>query len=335
MTWETLIMRKFTRFSDKREMLTSHIDALFTQQKNHWQFLYDNIHNLALRETKTLVIGHFEICMQYNPARIQNTTAKVDQTSVQQRRCKLCADHLFPEQKGVAYGDEFVILCNPYPILDQHLSIVDRTHVPQTIAGRLPSLLELAQDLSREFVLFYNGPQCGASTPEHFHVQACTATGVPVLKHCVRIIRNPALHVYKQGIWSEKGLEIFILRDYHACLVVYQGTNPHVLRTWVEDTIQQFAALTGKAEEPLINLLVWFDDPMWNIYLFPRARHRPACYFDGTLTVSPASLDMAGCMVIPVKGHFQTICEEHIRQVFTEVSLEPHVFARLIRTITP
>jgi hypothetical protein len=334
MTWESLIMRKFTRCSEKREMLTSHIDALFTHQKNHWQRLHDNIRNLALIETKTLTLGHFDIYAQYNPARMQNTTAKVDQTSVQQRRCKLCPDQLFPEQKGVAYGDEFVILCNPYPILDRHLSIVDRTHIPQAIEGRLPSLLELARDLSREFVLFYNGPKCGASTPEHFHVQVCASRGVPVLRHCARILQDPALHRYKRNIRSEEGLEVFILKDYHACLVVYQGTDPHVLRMWVEHTIRQFAALTGKTEEPLLNLLVWFDDPIWNIYLFPRASHRPACYFDGTLTVSPASLDMAGCMVVPVKKHFHTICEESVRQVYTEVSVEPHVFARLIRAIT-
>ncbi len=335
MTWESVILRKFKRCPDEREMLASQIDELFTHQTSHWRLLHDNIRNRALTETKTITLGHFEIRVQCNPARIQNTTANVDQTSIQQRRCKLCVNHLFAEQKGVAYGDELVILCNPYPILDRHISIVDRTHVRQAIEGRLDLLLDLAQDLSREFVLFYNGPQCGASTPEHFHVQACARDGVPVLKHCTMIVQNPSLQVHKQDIWCDEGLEVFALADYHVCLLVYQGTNCHALSVWVEHTLRQFAALTGKQDEPLINLLVLFDAPMWSIYLFPRAKHRPVCYFDGTFTVSPASLDMAGCMVAPVKEQFQTIYEEQVRQVFAEVSLEPRLFDQLVRAMTP
>jgi len=334
MNWQTVIISEFNRKNDDGIPLTSLISDLFSQQTAHWQRLRENIHQRTLMETKTIALGQFAVQVQHNPARMPSTTAQVDSVSIQQRPCKLCPEQLFPEQKGVAYGDELVILCNPFPILDRHLSIVHRNHVPQAISGRLPLLLDLAQDLADEFLLFYNGPRCGASAPDHFHVQACARESLPVLQHCDFIERDPIFQKYKETIRRDDELEVFTLKDYHVRLLVYAGTSRNRLVAGVEHTLQNLAALTGGLEEPLINLLVTFEDPVWRIFLFPRAKHRPQSYYDGTLTLSPASLDLAGFLVIPVEEHFQAIRTEQIKQVYAEVSLESGRFNRLIKKMT-
>jgi len=333
MKWDNRILWTYRRGQPAQQALPVLLDQLIAHQQAHWPLLHQNLGNLALTETRTLALGRFDVVVQCNPGRMQNTTARVDQASVQQRRCKLCVEQLFDEQRGVAYGDVLVALCNPYPILNRHLSIVDRTHVPQAIKGRLPLLLDLAQDVSRAWALFYNGPRCGASTPEHFHVQAVAAEGVPVLRHYARLQREPELQAAKQMIWREPGCEVFTVPDYHVRVLVYQGTHRDALTAQVERTIRYFARLRDTAEEPLLNLLLHFTPPTWTIYLFPRARHRPAWYYDNTLTVSPATLDMAGCLVVPMPEQFRSVQAEQVRQVFTEVSLEPDVFTRLTRAI--
>lgn len=319
----------------ERRTLASRIDDLINQQKANWQLLRDNIRNCSLAETKTIPLGDFAIVGQCNPDRMWSATAKVDQASTQERPCKLCVENLFEEQEGVAYDDELVILCNPYPILDRHLSIVDRTHVRQAIGGRLPSILGLAKDLSREYAVLYNGPQCGASMPEHFHVQACARQCLPVIRHLDMIENDLALRMYKQDVVREEGIEVFALMNYHVSLLVYRGADRAALTAWADQTLRRFAALTGTSDEPLINLLVMFDDPGWTVYLFPRETHRPICYFEGTLTVSPASLDMAGWLVVPVRKQFQEISAKRIKDVFAEVTLQPHAFSQLVQTITP
>lgn len=335
MSWERVIIHESELGLNKDSPLVSKIDALIIQQQGQWQLLRDNIQNLSRAKTKTVRLGHFEVVVQCNPERIQNTTAKVDYASTQQRPCKLCVEHLFEGQKGLAYRDRLVILCNPYPILNHHLSIVDRIHVRQAIHGRLDSLLTLAKDLSYEFVVFYNGPQCGASTPEHFHVQACARDCIPIIKHLTMIGMDPTLHVHKQKLTRKDGIEVFALQNYHAALLVYRGTNRTAIITWIELTLKQFADLSGTSQEPLINLLFTYDAPVWSVCLFPRAAHRPVWYFEGTFTVSPASLDMAGWLVVPVEQQFHQIREEHVKQIFAEVTLDSSHFSQLIHAIMP
>ena len=333
MAWEPVVLAAFPREHGDQKSLSALIDDLLTHQSAHWMLLRENIRNCLQTEITTLTPGHFAVRMQYNPARMQNTTANVDQAVVRQRLCKLCPEQLFPEQRGVAYREQLIILCNPYPILDRHLSIVDVQHVPQAIEGRLPLILELARDLSQDFVVFYNGPQCGASTPEHFHVQAGGAQDVPVLEHHRLVEQDSLFHRHKKMLWQQEELEIFTLKNYYVRVLIYHGADPQALSDWIEHTIQEFARLSGRKNEPLISLLVHYTPPTWNIYLFPRAKHRPAGYFDGTFIVSPASLDMGGCMAIPLREQFDNVHTEQVKQVFDEVSLPPELFAQLIREI--
>lgn len=333
MNWEPILLAAFPREQNEQQSLPNLVDDLFTHQIAHWPLLRENIRNCAQAEIKMLTLGHFDVRMQSNPARMRNTTANLEQSAIRQRLCKLCPQQLFLEQRGVQYRERFVLLCNPFPILERHLSIVDVRHVPQAIEGRLPLILELARDLSQDVVVFYNGPRCGASTPEHFHVQAGGAQDVPVLEHHRLVAQEVGFHQHKHILWQEEKLEIFTLKDYHVQVLIYHGTDASILSDRIEYTINQFAELTGSADEQLISLLVHYTPPMWNVYLFPRAKHRPAGYFDGTFVVSPASLDMASYMAIPVKEHFENVHVDQVQQVYNEVSLAPELFAQLVRKI--
>jgi ATP adenylyltransferase/5',5'''-P-1,P-4-tetraphosphate phosphorylase II len=306
------------------------IEQLFRQQMQHWHLLQTNVRDCSLAQKKTIKLGQFDIYAQHNSKRILSTAANVDQQSLRQRPCKLCVENLFPEQKALPYGEELIILCNPYPILDRHLSIVDRKHVPQSLQGRLGLLLELAKDLSNRYVTFYNGPQCGASAPDHFHVQACARQELPLTRHLAWVEHSPDGRKFRLDIRSSRSLSRFSLKHYYAHLVVFRSAEHELLITSIEHTLKRFATLAHAADEPLINLLVMYDEPVWTVCLFPRSAHRPACYHDGSLTISPASLDMAGCLVVPIAEHFAAIDATKAAEIFAEVTLQPRLFAQLI-----
>jgi hypothetical protein len=259
-----------------------------------------------------------------------STTAATDPEIVRQRPCRLCPNQLFELQKGIPFGDDLVILCNPYPVLDEHLTIVDRDHVSQAIAGRLDRLLDLTRGLDGRFLVFYNGPQCGASVPEHFHVQAVPWVEVPICRHLSMIDTDSALQVHKRIIAADERIEVFALRDYYTSVLIYRGSDRRALSSWVTQTLHHLASVTNMPDEPLVNLLFAYDAPCWTAYLFPRKKHRPDCFFDGTLTFSPASLDLAGSVVLPVEKQFQEIHAEQISDVLAEVDLDPRLFRQLL-----
>jgi hypothetical protein len=230
-----------------------------------------------------------------------------------------------PEEKGLAYGDDLVILCNPFPIVRNHLSIVHRCHVEQTMAGRFERVLDLAKELAPDLFVLYNGPQCGASAPDHFHVQAGARQGLPLESHAARI--------RERVVARADGVQLLTPDEYHLNLLIYRGSNRPALARWFYQTIDILAELTASPAEPLINLIMTFDHPNWTIYLFPRAKHRPACYFaegDDKLLVSPGAIDVAGYVVVPVEAHFQRIDATAVKQIFSEVTLMPEVYTKLI-----
>jgi hypothetical protein len=330
-TWERVLIHDVN--GSEGADFRSRVEGLIARQKAQWPLLRDNLRKLGENKGKTVELHGFPIYVHCHPHRIESTTARVDDVSIRQRACKLCVEQLFDGQEGIACGDRFVILCNPYPVLDKHLTIVDRMHVEQAIAGRLAPLLRLSEALGESFVVFYNGPQCGASAPDHFHVQAVPRSGVPIFDHLAAIERNSTQAVQKKWIAGCGGGEAFTLDGYHVRLIVFRGNEAAALAQHVQQSLDEFAGLTGTSREPLVNILITFDRPDWCVYLFPRARHRPACYLDGTLTVSPASLDMGGCFVVPVEEHFDRIGVAQLAEVFAEVTLPAELFGRLVRSL--
>ena len=274
-------------------------------------------------ETKRVRVEESEVVIQHNPRRVRSTAASVDKASVENRRCFLCAENLPPEEKGIAYGEDLIILCNPFPVLDRHLSIVHREHVPQQIAGNVEQLLSLAHDLGSSYFVLYNGPECGASAPDHLHFQACSRELLPIEDN---LYDDEPVMVEDCNYCEEtarNSFELFTLGGCGRSVVVFRGGNREEVAIWVYQVIKELTLQTDK-DEPLINIICTYDPRVWTVYLFPRAKHRPASFYaegEDRLVVSPGAIDMAGVVVVPEREHFERLDGERLASIFSEVSM--------------
>ena len=151
--------------------MTRAIEELFKRQTRAWPQLAQGIEGLARAKTRPVRIDWFDVFIRHIPHRIASTTASVDRESVAKRPCFLCAGNLPSEEEGLPFDENFTIYCNPFPIVDRHLTIAHREHSLQRIANQFGNMLDLAAALAGYFVV-YNGPECGASAPDHMHFQA-------------------------------------------------------------------------------------------------------------------------------------------------------------------
>src|SRR5438105_439088 len=122
------------------------IEALFQQQTRDWPQLAKGVEGLRRAQTRRTLIDWFEVLVRHIPHRVVSTTAAVDRESVARRPCFLCAGSLPPEEEGVQFED-FTIYCNPFPIVDRHLTIAHQDHRPQRIAKQTGKILNLAAAL--------------------------------------------------------------------------------------------------------------------------------------------------------------------------------------------
>lgn len=327
MTWERRMIAEAEPASASRGRLPwslpSRIRALFESQKQEWPLLSEGCRALSEVEVKRLTLDGSELVVQHNPGRIRSTAARVDRAAVQTRPCFLCVENLPPEERAIPYGNEFVILCNPLPVLPDHISIVHRDHVPQRIEGVAEMLLALAYDLRPDFFALYNGPECGASAPDHLHLQACRRSLLP-LEKALREIDGPAAErceICESAPRDE--FELFTLSDWGRSAIVFRGNDPDRIARWVYEVMAELPVGIG-APEPMANVVAAHDDRLWTVFLFPRARHRPACFFaDGAdcITVSPGAIDMMGVVVVPQRDHFERVTPGLMQEIYAEVSL--------------
>lgn len=297
--------------------------GLIRQQKQTWPMLGDGYAALYEAQIKQLKVEESNIIVQYNPRRITSVSAKVDKDSIKARQCFLCAEALPVEEKGIAYGDELVILCNPFPILDNHLSIVHREHIEQRIYGHVESLLRLSRDLGSEFFTLYNGPRCGASAPDHFHLQACSRKMLPIEKDLGSDDPDSAAHC-DACAEGQQSFELFTLEGSARSVVVFRSNRSSLLASWIYKTLNELPS-DDHETEPMINLVCTHDKATWTVYMFPRAKHRPARYFaegDERLLVSPGAIDMAGMIIVPELAHFDKITAEDVKLIYAEVSCD-------------
>jgi hypothetical protein len=317
----------------EHESLRDRVDALIRHQTANWSMLRDGYQ--ALEQVRTTRLQNPDtpesyVIVQHNPARIRSTAAPVDQASVQSRKCFLCPENLPAEEMGLEYGEDFIIACNPFPVLNTHLSIIHRQHVAQEVDGKVETLLELARDLGPDYLVLYNGPRCGASAPDHLHLQACSSRVLPIKSSLGRVeFVNPRRRVGHSdrmpdvGQASSWSLTVGVLEDFGRNAIVLRGSRAGDLGEAASRLLANFARATGDDSEPMINIVSVHHDGLWTVYLFPRARHRPACYFahgEKRITVSPGAIDMAGVIVVPRDEDFARVGAREAIEIFSEVS---------------
>jgi hypothetical protein len=314
---------------------------MLEQQRQNWALLAQGEASFAKIVSRSIEDGGSTVIVQSNPGRRVSTGAKVDPKSVAARPCFLCEKNLPTEERGVAFGEDLVIFANPFPIVADHLSIVSRAHVPQQIAGRVEEMFALARGLGPEMMVIYNGPACGASAPDHFHFQAGASRVLPITRDLARVLTGwqaeraasrrraeTGARIHSERIPSDRcvALEAFGRRA-----LVFRGSDARALALGVGRAISSLGRVLEKSEEPMINIVASFERDQLTAYLFPREKHRPACFFatgEDQILWSPGALDMAGIAVIADPDHYDRVTSGVARAVYEEVSVSAGSFRR-------
>jgi hypothetical protein len=292
------------------------IDDLFSSQLKEWELAGVNYRLLSKVMTKRLKFEGFELLAQFNPERIRSSAAKVDAKSIEARPCFLCGKNRPAVQKGVCFGEDLTILINPFPIFDRHLTIPSEKHVDQRIWPNFLSMLDLAEKLTG-FVIFYNGPECGASAPDHFHYQAGNRGFLPVENDF------ESGRMAKQ-IYEEKGIGLWHWKDYLRGMMTIRGNERKDLVFVFNNFYRKFMQNQSDKPEPMLNILSYFQDGFWIVHIIPRKIHRPAQFFEKgekQILLSPASVDLGGVIILPREEDFLKITENDVMDIFGQVCL--------------
>lgn len=306
------------------------VQTLEHRQLNEWPLVRDNYAALEQAQLRELWMGESLVVLQYNPQRRRSAAACVDAASLKARPCFLCREHQSAEQDVVEWGGgRYKIQVNPYPIFPRHLTISATSHIPQSLdePRRIGDMLALARDLS-DYVVFYNGPHCGASAPDHFHFQAGVKGMMPL---CSEVMNNVA---WPESDWLEGNQEGFISHSLKFGRFLFLIKTSSAVQAELYFARLQVAMMmaTARAVEPMQNLLCWVDGDDYYLLVFPRRKHRPDCYGvgEGRFLLSPASTEMGGLWAVASDRDFDTLTEQLVRTLYDEICIEPAMAVNVI-----
>lgn len=306
---------------------SSDIKKLLDQQRNEWSLAKNNFDALSTVKSKIFEFDGFSIKVQFNPARILSTAAKVDPKSIQERKCFLCSQNLPEEQQGLPYGKKYTMLVNPFPIFPEHFTIPTNKHEDQLILDKYTDMLDLAKSLE-DYTLFYNGPKCGASAPDHAHFQAGNKGFLPI-EEDIETIQTDLLIDKVQ-------LKVYALKNYLRNSILIESKKRDQVVDFFTFLYKQLEIKSGE-QEPMLNLITWYKNNTWYSCIIPRENHRPSCFFaedeSQKLLISPASVDMGGVLITPQEKDFNKITAEDIKTLLEEVCLPTDKFESLCNDI--
>ncbi len=310
------------------ENLSLKAKALVIQQKAAWRLAGENYRLLEKVRTRTFHLDDLTMICQYNPGRIRSSAANTSAGAIVSRPCFLCKANRPSEQREIPFGEELVILTNPFPIFPYHLTIPSLRHIPQRISGNLGMMADLSRALEG-FTVLYNGPSCGASAPDHFHFQA-GIRGIIPLEDDLRKMPVSRLLTLKDG----KILRIAAFKSNFRRFVLVRSPE----KTPLTETLEYLIGILGEngVEEPMVNILMWYEAGFWNVIFFPRARQRPSQFYaegDEKILVSPAAVELGGLIILPREEDFVRITPGDLESIFNQVSLNDENFEQLIRRI--
>lgn len=287
---------------------------LIREHLTFWELAQANYAALEKIQTRKLEVKGYPVLLQFNPERIRSSAAKIDSESLAARPCFLCEANRPDNQKWIDFGDEYQIIVNPYPIFREHLTIPIRAHQKQHILFRYKDMMSLAESLT-DFVVFYNGPKCGASAPDHMHFQAGNKGILPLERNWRRS--------RKEVVGSAGQATLYALRDFLQPMFVIVSANK-------DDSAGLFNHLYSLLEiasgeyEPMMNVLLWTDGGMWFTFIYPRKKLHPSCYYaegEANILISPATVEMAGLFITPREKDFQKVTAGDIQQIISETCL--------------
>lgn len=292
-------------------MEDSSISRFFNRQLEVWTDARHRFRDLKHVETRQF---SDQLKLQWNPARILSTGAKIDEKTLGERPCFLCDKNRPKEQMSKQIDEKFHLLVNPFPILPVHFTIPARKHQPQLIYknyGEMHRFISLHSDL----MVFYNGPKCGASAPDHLHFQAGTNGILPLQTNWQRLSRN-----LTDIISLNDEEKISVVRDFivPAFVIISKSaeSDEALFRRLYKAMPQR-----GDETEPMMNIISWRKGEEFISVVIPREKHRPEAYFaegDAQFVVSPGALDMSGLIITPREEDFRKLTEEKALSLLQE-----------------
>ena len=314
------------------------ITQFVQKQLSQWTLAADNFKALSDVRVRELLVNGLTVKLQFNPARIISSAAKLTKEDIARRRCFLCEQNRPAEQINIPFegcnGHQYHILVNPYPIFPEHLVIAKASHQEQAIGGRYEDMLKLAETYS-ERTFFYNGPCCGASAPDHHHFQGVPRGIMPLensidcclsnLEFLKEISRYEDASLYHYGNFA-KG--IFVITSKSA------RSSSHLF-----DRLLHAADIPEGDIEPRINLYSWCADGEFRTLVFFRKCHRSHHYFSegpDHLTMSPGCADMTGVFIVPVEEDYNKLNLQLLSEMIEEITIskkeENCIIDRMTRT---
>ena len=308
--------------------MNSTVNTLLTEQCTEWEVCGTNYAALETVEVRSTTINGYAFKVQFNPKRIQSSAAKVDPKSIQERKCFLCDQNRPSVQRGIPFtsgqGNEYTILVNPFPIFRKHLTIPSTEHKDQLIAGKIEDMLELAATID-DYLIFYNGPKCGASAPDHFHFQAGNKGFLPIETDMEQLIATKAARI-------ERG--VYLLPDALTATIICRSGQPADIAEWFNRFYAKLAELDRSGAEPMLNILAWKTEEFYYLVVYPRRAHRPTQFFaegDANILLSPASIDLGGIFITPLEKDFRKLTDADIQDILRQISVTPETLKDLIR----
>ncbi len=322
----------------QHEVTTDELEDFFQSEMKQWHEAAQRYQDLKEHvQTRNLTVGNSTLQVQWNPARIVSTAAKVDAKAIEERPCFLCDQNRPPQQHKLMTEKHYQILVNPFPILPQHFTIPSRRHTPQSIYSKFGTLRKLAWNMKRHIV-FYNGPLCGASCPDHMHLQAGSRGIAPLerdwamyesgLKKLYPLTGSQTASMEEAGnVGNRCGL--YLLTTY-PCPVFVIRSMPSEQDSLLCQRLYKALPVHDGENEPRVNIVSWHQEGGQSrpdeivTLVFPRSKHRPDCYYaegDEQIMVSPGALDMCGLLVTPREEDFMRVTPEKAEAILKEVTM--------------
>lgn len=306
-------------------------EEFIEKQLKEWEMAAKNHREL---ETKVKVrkeqIKGFEFNVQFNPNRIASTNAKTDKESINRRPCFLCAENQPKEQKRLEIYHDIDLCLNPYPILPKHITIPFKEHTKQNLKDCIDRYWDVIVRIPDGFALFYNGPCCGASAPDHFHFQGARQKDIPLVAAYEQLEKKKLMTTFEnygeevKNSYTTCESTLYYIDNYACPLFAIESKGGTVDE--MAKKLCKFLPKKKGEKEPMVNVFIWekADGYTTCALVIPRSKHRPDCYSaegDEKMLVSPGALDMAGILVTPREEDFQKISAADIERIIREVGI--------------
>jgi len=302
---------------------------LLSEQEKSWPELRQGSEALKDVREREVPCRGFSVRLQYNPGRMKSSTAAVGKKDTKAQRCFLCLDHLPEEQQGLLYGGEYLILCNPMPILSPHFTIPHVRHRRQAILEHTGTLFRLLAEFGSGWTVLYNGPKCGASAPDHFHFQAGPSGQMPV----EREIREERRLTEMTPV---DGCLLYRAGGLGRQVVILEGDNATALDGAFKSFLEALKKVLRTEEEPMMNVAGFHEQGKWRLVIFPRRKHRPDAFYregEARVVVSPGLIDMGGLLVTPIERDFERLDAAMVEGIYGEVSLEERTVEKAVEAL--